>query len=246
MGRLLPNILGVTAFNYGLQGALTDASGNGNALTVESGTADFVTIDACTQAFETETIGGAFNSLVAAASPTFQFTGEFTFQCAFRLFTTNTQTFVQCETPGGMYLWALYIVAAVRIAYADHNVNAALSPDVVMTSYASTRPAPVTHTLGIRRRQTSAGHWIVECFLDGAKQTGTLATTPANVPGGTEVLRIAGHGGTGNINSDLWSIRGLSYARSDADMLADHNLIVAACASPLNYRGALIQIRGAS
>lgn len=240
--RLLTAIPGTVAL-WQQQGSKADASGNGLTLTLERGVEVYEALGTCLQA---ATYGppNVVTNYLCPATGLVQFVGEFTAQFICVPRGTAVQTFLQCETPAGVVLWAFYIDTGVRIAYADQHVNTFLAPAISWTPYA-VAGTPILVTF--RHRQTSPGNFIVECFIGPTLQAGTLATT-TNVAGGTERLRLGGFVSAANLRAAGASWRLLNYSRADVDIAADDASVNDTCLpSPvtLNYRSALATMRTA-
>lgn len=213
--NVLPNVANTVA-NWTFQNTLADSSGNGLNWTVENGGEHYTTIGSLV-GFQGQTPPsvGPFNDLLAPSSSLLRFVGEFTIECLCLGIGTTVGTFLQCETPGGAVLWALYHDTGNRMAYADTHVNTFLSPPIDWTALCG---APFV--LGFRRRLLSPGVYRVECFVNGVKQSGFLDTT-TNVAVGTERLRAFGYVVSANLNSVIGTMRFVAAALPDPVIARD-------------------------
>lgn len=244
---LIPGTVGLWQF----QGSLADASGNGLDASVDVGSAAYEAIDSCVQGFRFDNGPGgghaATNGLITPLSALAQMGGEFTAEFIFVPRGTPGQTFFQCETPGGAVLYAMFIDAAVRLCYADKTpINTFLgfpSSPIVWTPYAV---AQLPIHVAWRKRSTGGGGFIIECFINGVLQAGTLATTSETATG-TERLRFGGFiGQLNNLIGTMASLRIVNYSRLNADILADAILTGGSCVGAFQFKGLLAKIRTVS
>lgn len=209
--NLHPLIAG-TAGLWQFQNSLADTSGNGNTLAVVSGSATYSTLAGSVVGFDFN----AARLLEGPIAAALQLGGEFTIQFLNIQRGVNTQTFTQCQVPGGATIYAWYSTTFAKHAYADQHVNANLSPDIVLANF-----TPNVNQWTLRRRSTGGSNYIIEFFQNGVLQGSTLATT-TNTTSGNERLFVGGFSGGANLNAVMASLRILNYSRADSDLIADY------------------------
>jgi len=241
--RVLP-LIANTVGQWTAQGTPADSSGNGNDLAAAHGSIVYANFDTCLQGFRLDDGTGGHssqNSLIAPSAAVLRLTGELTMQFTFKSYHTTAQSFFACLNAGASrVLYDSFIDgAAVRLGWFDGAGARDFVPSIGWTPFTTG-----IHNMAIRRKQTSPGNFAIDAFIDGALLGSLTGVTPPT--DGTERLTFGGFAADGfgsGYSGWIGNIRLLNVARSDADILADHNYVQRACPVALAYKGLLVNIK---